>query len=68
VFLAFTQRLLSKIQKVRQRHKAWAEDGIGSRDVVIVAHGHFNRCFVARWLNASLDFGDVPTENVEISC
>jgi hypothetical protein len=43
--------------KVREHHKAWMENGTGNRDVVIVAHGHFNRCFVARWINAPVAYG-----------
>jgi broad specificity phosphatase PhoE len=28
------------------------------RDVVIVAHGHFNRCMIARWMNMPLEDGE----------
>jgi len=45
------------IQKVRERHREFKLNGKCSRDVVIVAHGHFNRCMIARWLNMPLEAG-----------
>jgi sedoheptulose-bisphosphatase len=45
------------IEKVRERHLNWKNHGKCSRDVVIVAHGHFNRCLIARWLNMPLAAG-----------
>ena len=32
-------------------------NGESPADVVIVAHGHFTRCFAKRWLGYPLDFG-----------
>ncbi|TCD62773.1 hypothetical protein EIP91_006417 [Steccherinum ochraceum] len=45
------------ILKVREDHRKWLENGEGSRDVVIVAHGHFNRVFIARWIRFPLSLG-----------
>ncbi|EIN14076.1 phosphoglycerate mutase-like protein [Punctularia strigosozonata HHB-11173 SS5] len=45
------------ISKVREYHRAWKEEGKGSRDVVICAHGHFNRVLIARWMNMPLCLG-----------
>ncbi|OSD03570.1 phosphoglycerate mutase-like protein [Trametes coccinea BRFM310] len=50
-------RVDNVISKVREHHRAWKEEGKGCRDVVIVAHGHFNRCFIARWINFPLCLG-----------
>ncbi|KAI0080075.1 phosphoglycerate mutase-like protein [Panus rudis PR-1116 ss-1] len=50
-------RVDTVIQKVREHHRAWLEEGKGCRDVVIVAHGHFNRVFIARWINFPLSLG-----------
>lgn len=51
------KRVDGMIAKVRQHHKDWLEEGKGARDVVIVAHGHFNRCFISRWINFDLCLG-----------
>lgn len=45
------------IEKIREHHRKYFEEGITSRDVVIVAHGHFNRVFLARWNKFPLAFG-----------
>ncbi|EIW86843.1 phosphoglycerate mutase-like protein [Coniophora puteana RWD-64-598 SS2] len=50
-------RVDTVISKVRQYHKEYVEGGKNTRDVVIVAHGHFNRVFIARWLNFDLTLG-----------
>ncbi|KAI0756605.1 phosphoglycerate mutase-like protein [Daedaleopsis nitida] len=50
-------RVDTVISKVRERHRLWKEEGEGSRDVIIVAHGHFNRCFISRWINFPLCLG-----------
>ncbi|KAI0652268.1 phosphoglycerate mutase-like protein [Trametes meyenii] len=51
------QRVDNVIAKVREHHREWKEEGKGSRDVVIVAHGHFNRVFISRWINFPLSLG-----------
>ncbi|KAI6031604.1 hypothetical protein PISMIDRAFT_671552 [Pisolithus microcarpus 441] len=45
------------IVKVRDYHRKWFEEGKGSRDVLIVAHGHFNRAMIARWNRFELALG-----------
>ncbi|KIJ68590.1 hypothetical protein HYDPIDRAFT_24850 [Hydnomerulius pinastri MD-312] len=45
------------IAKVRDYHRQYFEEGKGTRDVLIVAHGHFNRVFIARWINFELALG-----------
>jgi probable phosphoglycerate mutase len=46
-------------QKVREYHRKWKEEGQGTRDVVIVAHGHFNRCLIPRWIGLPLSEGSL---------
>ena len=41
-----------------EHHRKYFEEGLVSRDVVIVAHGHFNRVFIARWNKFPLHFGE----------
>lgn len=50
-------RVDTVIQKVREHHKKYLEEGTVSRDVVIVAHGHFNRVAIARWNRFPLYMG-----------
>ncbi|KAF9822071.1 hypothetical protein IEO21_00065 [Rhodonia placenta] len=45
------------IAKVKEHHKQWHEEGKGCRDVVIIAHGHFNRVLISRWINFPLSLG-----------
>jgi len=47
-------------RQVREYHREWREEGQGTRDVVIVAHGHFNRCLIARWIDLPLSEGARP--------
>src|SRR5579863_6816071 len=47
-------------QQVREYHRKWKEEGQGTRDIMIVAHGHFNRCLIVRWLNFPLSEGACP--------
>ena len=37
------------------------EQGQGARDVLIIAHGHFNRVFIARWVDYDLKLGMITT-------
>ncbi|KAL4070828.1 histidine phosphatase superfamily [Scleroderma citrinum] len=46
------------IFKIRDHHRKWFEKGEGNRDVLVVAHGHFNRCLIARWNNFALTAGN----------
>ncbi|KAI0094775.1 phosphoglycerate mutase-like protein [Irpex rosettiformis] len=50
-------RVDTVIEKVRAHHKEYLEKGTVSRDVVIVAHGHFNRVFISRWIRFPLSLG-----------
>ncbi|KAI0304984.1 phosphoglycerate mutase-like protein [Russula brevipes] len=52
-----TARVDCVIGDVREYHRKWKEEGQGTRDVVIVAHGHFNRCLIARWIGLPLSEG-----------
>ncbi|KAH9982368.1 histidine phosphatase superfamily [Lactifluus volemus] len=52
-----TARVDCVIDQVREYHIKWREEGQGTRDVVIIAHGHFNRCLIARWINLPLSEG-----------
>ncbi|KAF8922730.1 phosphoglycerate mutase-like protein [Mucidula mucida] len=50
-------RVDTVIERVREYHRQYKEEGINTRDVVIVAHGHFSRVFLARWINFPLRLG-----------
>ena len=43
--------------QVREYHRQYSEEGLNTRDVLIVAHGHFNRCLIARWIDSPLCLG-----------
>ncbi|KAJ7125718.1 histidine phosphatase superfamily [Mycena crocata] len=45
------------IAKVREYHRQYKEEGLNTRDVVIVAHGHFSRVLISRWINFPLALG-----------
>ena len=45
------------IKTVRTYHTEYFHEGMNTRDVMIVAHGHFSRCLIARWLGMPLAFG-----------
>ncbi|KAJ7492754.1 histidine phosphatase superfamily [Mycena latifolia] len=45
------------IAKVREYHRQYKEEGLHTRDVVIVAHGHFSRVLISRWINFPLCLG-----------
>ncbi|KAJ3516464.1 hypothetical protein NLJ89_g1113 [Agrocybe chaxingu] len=45
------------IRKVREYHRQYKVEGIHTRDVLIVAHGHFNRVLISRWINFPLCLG-----------
>ncbi|TFK77230.1 phosphoglycerate mutase-like protein [Pluteus cervinus] len=44
-------------QVVRKYHREYYEEGKNTRDVMIVAHGHFTRVFITRWVNLPLANG-----------
>lgn len=50
-------RVDNVIAKVRDYHRKFFEEGEGRRDVLIVAHGHFNRVLIARWVEFNLCLG-----------
>ena len=45
------------MRQVREYHKQYKDHGLNTRDVLIVAHGHFSRAFIARWIKSSLELG-----------
>ncbi|KAF9056510.1 histidine phosphatase superfamily [Panaeolus papilionaceus] len=47
------------ISEVREYHRQYFEEGIGARDVLIVAHGHLSRVLITRWINSPLIQGNV---------
>lgn len=76
-----TARVDRVIAKIRTLQKAVIEgktaelhdEAVTKRggDVMLVAHGHFNRCFIARWLNLPLTLGrlfEVDAGGVAILC
>jgi broad specificity phosphatase PhoE len=44
--------------QVREYHRQYKEEGLNTRDVMIVAHGHFSRVFISRWINFPLCLGN----------
>ncbi|KAH7104625.1 phosphoglycerate mutase-like protein [Auriculariales sp. MPI-PUGE-AT-0066] len=52
-----TKRVDEVIVAVKEIHRKYYEEGIGRQDVLVVAHGHFSRCLIARWLNTPLFTG-----------
>ncbi|KAL1310578.1 hypothetical protein AAFC00_000856 [Neodothiora populina] len=51
-----TQRCDALIAKIRAL-QAPNMNGEAPADIMVVAHGHFTRCFAKRWLGYPLDFG-----------
>jgi hypothetical protein len=49
--------LQSTPRQVREYHRQYWEEGRNTRDVLIVAHGHFSRCLIPRWAGMPLTFG-----------
>ena len=43
---------------VQEYHRRYLEEGVGKRDIVIVAHGHLNRVLIARWLQFPIGLGE----------
>ncbi|KAA1130793.1 hypothetical protein PGTUg99_019680 [Puccinia graminis f. sp. tritici] len=61
-----TARVDCVVKRVKDLHRAWVEDPNRKAedrggDVLIVTHGHFSRCFVARWLGLPLPQGSLFT-------
>ncbi|PVF97598.1 phosphoglycerate mutase-like protein [Serendipita vermifera] len=52
-----TKRIDDTIAKVREFHRQYKEEGIGKRDMMIVAHGHFLRAFISRWVEFHVCLG-----------
>lgn len=57
-----TARVDGVVKAVRDTHRKWYEDPARQKDdkggdVLIVSHGHFSRCFLARWLELPLPNG-----------
>lgn len=50
--------MLTVIVEVRDYHRKYKEEGLNTRDVMIVAHGHFSRVLISRWINFDLCLGD----------
>jgi len=52
-----TTRIDRVIGQVRQWHKEWYEEGKGGRDCMIVAHAHYLRSLVSRWVEFPIKLG-----------
>jgi len=52
-----TQRVDAVIANVHEVHRKYFEEGVGVRDCMVVAHGHFSRVFISRWLEFPLHLG-----------
>lgn len=60
------KRVDTVIQKIADMHDSYTKRCVlgdekqeGGADVLIVSHGHFSRCFMARWSRLPLDRGEV---------
>ena len=42
---------------MREYHRKYKEEGINTRDFMVVAHGHFSRVFISRWFGFPLCLG-----------
>jgi len=54
---AMTERVDGVVSQVREWHRQWLEEGKGGRDVMIVAHAHFLRSLVSRWVEFPINLG-----------
>jgi len=45
------------IAKVREYHRQYKEEGLNTRDVMIIAHGHLSRVLITRWIGLPLHQG-----------
>jgi len=52
-----TERVDHVIARIHEIHRLFFEEGKGKRDVLIVAHGHFNRVLISRWIEFKLCLG-----------
>ena len=44
--------------QVQEIHRQYFEEGKGKRDVMIIAHGHFSRVLISRWVQFPLCLGE----------
>jgi sedoheptulose-bisphosphatase len=59
-----TARVDQVVNSIKELHSAWANDPSRQEndkggDVLIVSHGHFSRCLLARWLRLPLEKGQL---------
>ena len=60
------------IEKVKEIHREYwqkvqdgkYEAGTQGGDVLIVTHGHFSKCFLARWCELPLITGELPIRRI----
>jgi probable phosphoglycerate mutase len=52
-----TKRVDGVVSKVQEIHRQYFEEGVGRRDCMIVAHGHFLRVLISRWVQFDLCLG-----------
>ncbi|KAF8573480.1 phosphoglycerate mutase-like protein [Ramaria rubella] len=62
--IEMTARVDEVVKFVKKLHFAWANDPVRKQDdqggdVLIVSHGHFSRCLLARWLGLRLQQGQL---------
>ena len=53
----FKLRSSGSLAQVQEIHRQYYEEGVGRRDVMIVAHGHFNRVMISRWIQFPIGLG-----------
>lgn len=46
-----------RVVQIQEIHRQYLEEGKGRRDVMIVAHGHFSRVLISRWVQFPLCLG-----------
>ena len=53
-----TRRVDAVIDMVQEYHRRYFEEGVGKRDILIVAHGHFSRVLISRWVQFPIGLGE----------
>ncbi|TEB39010.1 hypothetical protein FA13DRAFT_1849704 [Coprinellus micaceus] len=55
--VSLNMELISLPAQIREHHKKYLAGECDHRDVLVVAHGHFNRVLISRWIRFPLSIG-----------
>jgi broad specificity phosphatase PhoE len=56
--------LISLPAQIREHHKKYLAGECDHRDVLVVAHGHFNRVLISRWIRFPLSIGMILLDRI----